>query len=677
MKPDSPNQASRVFELYEQLQALPRDRREAELERLTADDPSAVRAEVMRMLGIKDRGTASELLDPNKTRVDGDGSSLPLPDRIDEYTIQSRIGEGGMGEVLLAHQESNLQRKVALKLIRESHTSSRILQRFKFEQQTLAMMQHPGIVPVFDAGDYKGRPWFAMEYVDGKGLIRHCDEHQLDIRERLELFLQVCDAVHYAHQKAVIHRDLKPSNILVANDTNDQPRIKVIDFGVAKAVETDEMDGPERTQFGQVIGTLEYMSPEQIQGSLDIDITSDIYALGVTLYELLVGEPPFPTERFRTTGTDSMKQAISKEEACKPSERVLDIRNRSLEISDELARYRSASPNQLVKLLRRDLDWIPLKAIAKDRHDRYSTAESLGKDIRRYLDGLPLEAGPSSRLAKMNKFVARNKWQTSSAAAILVLVIAMIFLALYTLQTRNEHKQANIDHIDTLNSNSSTALASDIQNFEQGHRNHQKALDLALDIYSPGQSKLAEQIAQMGDFYFNNSKYLDDPTKSRALEPYKKALDVLSDRSPLHLELVMKHGRASSYDPSDDSQKQAQADFEFVIRNRDSMFGKDHESSCDARMELARLYFNQEAYENSLSILTEAIGQRTEKHSLADNNGIEMMLLRFETLRKLGDTTEANATLEELMNAVVVELGPSHPTTAFLINRLIRIQQAE
>ena len=675
MKPDSPNQASRVFELYEQLQALPRDRRKAELERLTADDPAAVRADVMQMLGIKDRGTASELLDPNKTRVDGDASSLPLPDRIDEYTIQSRIGEGGMGEVLLAHQESNLQRKVALKLIRESHTSSRILQRFKFEQQTLAMMRHPGIVPVFDAGDYKGRPWFAMEYVEGKGLIRHCDEHQLDIRERLELFLQVCDAVHYAHQKAVIHRDLKPSNILVANDTNDQPRIKVIDFGVAKAVDTDEMDGPERTQFGQVIGTLEYMSPEQIQGSLDIDITSDIYTLGVTLYKLLVGETPFPTERFRITGTDSMKQALAHEEACKPSERLVDIRNRCTESFDSLATSRSTSPNQLLKLLRRDLDWIPIKAIAKERHDRYSTADSLGKDIRRYLDGLPLEAGPSTRIARMKKFVARNKWQTGSVAAILALVIATILLAFYSLQTTNQRNQANIDHIDTLNSNSSTALATDSENFERSHRNQQKILDLAYETYSSGHSKLAEHIAQMGDFYFNNSEYLDDPTKSRALEKYNEAIMDLPDASPLKIELFMKRGRASSYDSSEKSQDQAEVDFDLVIRERDKIFGNGHESSCDARMELARLYMSQNRAEVSLPILNEAIEYRTGSYDLTDTTVIELMLLRCKNLQLLGNTEEANSDFNEMMNTVMRKYGAGGPTTIFLLETYKRMKQ--
>lgn len=675
MKPDHSNQASRVFELYEQLQAVPRDRREEELERLAANDLPAIREEVMRMIGIQDRGTASELLDSKRTRVDGDGSSLPLPNRIDEYTIHSRIGEGGMGEVFLAHQESDLKRKVALKLIRETHTSSRVLQRFKFEQQTLAMMRHPGIVPVFDAGDHQGRPWFAMEYIDGRGLISHCDEHRLDIRERLDLFLQVCDAVHYAHQKAVIHRDLKPSNILVANDTNDQPRIKVIDFGVAKAVDADDIDATDRTQFGQVIGTLEYMSPEQIQGSLDIDITSDIYALGVTLYELLVGETPFSSERFITTGADSMKEAISNDDADKPSERLVEIRNSRRQISDELARSRSTSSTQLLKLLQRDLDWIPLKAIAKERNERYSTAERLGQDIRRYLDGLPLEARSSSRLSRMSKFVARNKWQTGSAAAIVTLLILMIFLVFYSLQAQIQRDQANSDHIYTLNSNSSIASAPSMEQFERSHRNHRKALDLARETYRLDHPKLAEQITQMGDFYYNNSEHLDDPGRSRALEQYNQAIDGLSSTSPLMIDLIMKRSLAHAHDPSEESQMQAEADFQLVIRARDEILGEDDESSCDARMELARLYMNQNREEMSLSLLDEAIEHRTRSHPMTDNKVIELTIVRYETLDKQGNIAEARECLEQLMEEVIRRHGPNHPTTLFLIENLMKTRR--
>src|SRR5262245_58011207 len=336
--------------------------------------------------------------------------------RIGPYNLLQQLGEGGMGTVYLAEQEEPVKRRVALKIIKAGMDSSHIIARFEAERQALAMMDHAHIARIFDAGTTEnGRPYFVMELVKGIPITRYCDQEHLTLRERLELFLPVCQAVQHAHQKGIIHRDLKPSNVLVAL-YDGKPVPKVIDFGLAKATEQKLTGRTMFTEVGQMVGTLEYMAPEQAElNNLDIDTRADIYSLGVILYELLTGSPPFTAKQLRSAAFTEMLRMIREVEPRKPSTK--------LSSSDELpsiAANRKLQPARLTRLVLGDLDWIAMKCLAKERSRRYETANGLAMDIQRYLTDEPVLAGPPSVAYRLRKFGRRNRRELATGAAVVV-----------------------------------------------------------------------------------------------------------------------------------------------------------------------------------------------------------------------------------------------------------------
>jgi serine/threonine protein kinase/WD40 repeat protein len=352
---------------------------------------------------------------------------------IGPYKLLQQIGEGGMGAVFMAEQAHPVQRRVALKIIKPGMDSRQVLARFEAERQALALMDHPHIAKVHDGGTTDtGRPYFVMELVKGVPITRYCDEHRLTPRERLELFLPVCQAVQHAHQKGIIHRDLKPSNVLVAlYDSKAVP--KVIDFGVAKATGFKLTDKTLFTEFGQVVGTLEYMSPEQAQlNQLDIDTRSDIYALGVLLYELLTGTTPLERKRLQGTALLEALRLIREEEPPRPSTRL-----GTTEELPAIAANRGLESNRLSELLRGELDWIVMKCLEKDRNRRYDTANGLARDLERYLADEPVLACPPSAGYRLRKFALRHKAAVTAAAltaAVLVLgLVASTALAVWAM----------------------------------------------------------------------------------------------------------------------------------------------------------------------------------------------------------------------------------------------------
>src|SRR5262249_50370884 len=329
-------------------------------------------------------------------------------------------GEGGMGTVWMGQQTEPVRRLVALKLIKAGMDSKHVIARFEAERQALALMDHANIARVLDAGTTSaGRPYFVMDLVKGVPITRYCDEHHLTPRQRLELFIPVCQAVQHAHQKGIIHRDIKPSNVLIAL-YDGQPVPKIIDFGVAKATGPPLTEKTLVTGFGSIVGTLEYMSPEQAElNQLDIDTRSDIYSLGVILYELLTGTTPLHRKRLERTALLDALRLIREEEPQRPSTRLS-----TTEELPAIAANRGVEPGNLSGMLRGELDWIVMKALEKDRTRRYETANSFARDVQRYLDDEPVQACPPSARYRVQKFVRRNKSPVVAAVLLLLALVA-------------------------------------------------------------------------------------------------------------------------------------------------------------------------------------------------------------------------------------------------------------
>ena len=354
--------------------------------------------------------------------------ALPIPGAMNEsglwmgrYLLLERIGEGGWGVVYLAEQSEPVRRKVALKIIRRGLDTERVIARFESERQALAMMDHPGIARVLDAGATEdGRPFFAMELVHGEKITAHCDARHLGLKQRLELFIHVCSAIQHAHQKGIIHRDIKPSNILVTTQ-DGQVAPKVIDFGIARAVE-GRLSGDTRfTIGGEMLGTPAYMSPEQAEGRDTLDTRGDIYSLGILLYELLTAHTPFDSKRLAEAGTLEMMRILREEEPPAPSALLEGLTTGELAL---VASNRGASPRHLVSLVRGDLDGIILKAIAKDCQQRYSSVAGLAADVERFLNDEPVSARPPGQLYLFTKLVRRNKLAFSAALMVVFALVA-------------------------------------------------------------------------------------------------------------------------------------------------------------------------------------------------------------------------------------------------------------
>lgn len=359
-------------------------------------------------------------------------TDAPLLSRVvGPYRLLRKLGEGGMGQVWLAEQTAPVRRKVALKLVRAGMFDETSLRRFQGERQSLAIMDHPAIAKVFDAGATPdGQPYFAMEYVPGPAITDYCDAKKLNIADRIELFIRACEGVQHAHQKAVIHRDLKPANILVV-EVDGKPQPRIIDFGLAKAL-TPFLSGESlNTLAGSFVGTPGYMSPEQADpGIQDVDTRSDVYSLGVVLYELLTGSQPFDTAKWKKLPLDEVLRHLREDDPQKPSTKI----SASREASTSAAHARDTEPAQLVSALRGDLDWITLKALDKDRNQRYGAVSEVAADLRRYLNNEPIAARPASTGYRVRKYIRRHRIAVSVAAGLVLLLAG--FAALQAIQLR-------------------------------------------------------------------------------------------------------------------------------------------------------------------------------------------------------------------------------------------------
>ena len=419
-------QLAALSALLEEGLDLPDHARERWLEGIAEPFPGA-RALLRKMLDQRTSGHAEVLLDTllklplSEDEPDAHTGPFKANVHIGNYRLDHLLGVGGMGSVWLAEQTAPVRRFVALKLIRAGMYDENVVQRFQSERQSLALMDHPAIAKVFEAGTTEqGQPYFVMEYVPGLPITEYCDRKKLKIRDRIELLIQVCEGVQHAHQKAIIHRDLKPANILIV-EVDGKPAPRIIDFGVARSVTPRPSEQTQYTQFGQFIGTPGYMSPEQMDpDTQDIDTRTDVYSLGVILYVLLSGTQPFESGRRQHQPLDVLLRKLREEEPPRPSTKVREDR-------DSLAgtaQARGVEPRQLAKLLRGDLDWIAMKALDKDRAGRYGAPSELATDLRRYLSNEPVVARPAKLAYRTGKFVKRNKLALAVAAAFALVVLA-------------------------------------------------------------------------------------------------------------------------------------------------------------------------------------------------------------------------------------------------------------
>jgi serine/threonine protein kinase/tetratricopeptide (TPR) repeat protein len=419
-------------ELFLAASELPLDQRTAFLDAQCAGDP-ALRAAVEALLAAEQSAgafLAGPTLEPSVSTPPTTG--IPTPRQIGHYKLLQEIGEGGFGTVWLAEQEQPVRRRVALKVIKLGMDTRQVIARFEAERQALAIMDHPNIARVFDAGATdNGRPFFVMELVKGEPITVYCDRNNLSIRQRLELFAQVCQAIQHAHQKGIIHRDIKPSNVLVSTQ-DERPLAKVIDFGIAKATQSRLTEKTLFTEFRQLIGTPESMSPEQAGGSLDIDTRTDIYSLGVLLYELLTGTPPFDPRELRSKAYGEIQRVIREVDPPRPSTRLSTMQD----ALPSVAARRQVEPRKLNTIIRGELDWIVMRCLEKDRTRRYETANGVVADVLHYLANEPVSAGPPGAAYRIRKFIRRHRATVTLSAAALLLIVAGT--ALYVRSIRAE-----------------------------------------------------------------------------------------------------------------------------------------------------------------------------------------------------------------------------------------------
>jgi serine/threonine protein kinase len=539
---------------------------------------------------------------PEKTQTQQ--SSGRTTRMIGPYHLLQKIGEGGMGEVWVAEQHKPIHRRVALKLIKAGMDTKQVIARFESERQALAMMDHPAIAKVFEAGETdEGHPYFVMEYVQGIPITVHCDQNRLSTQARLELFELICEGVQHAHQKAVIHRDLKPSNILVAiQDGKAVP--KIIDFGVAKATAQILTERTMYTELGMLIGTPEYMSPEQAEMSgQNVDTRTDVYSLGAILYELLVGALPFDPKELRRAGYDEIRRKIREEDPPKPSTRLSTMGSASA----LQAQNRQTEQPALIRQIRGDLDWITMKALEKDRTRRYGSPTELAADLRRHLCHEPVSAGPPSTVYRAKKFVRRHRFGMAAAAALVLLLVAFaVTMALQAQRIARERDRANRE---AERANREATAANQVSNFLVGlfkvsDPNAARGNSLtAREILDKGAKELEGSLRDqpevqarleqtIGVVYVGLGFYDQaQPLLLRAVETYRSVLGRDAPEA-----LAAAHELANLY-WYQNKVMEAESIYLEVAERRLRVLGEDHPDTLKVNYDMASLYLLQKRYD--------------------------------------------------------------------------------
>jgi serine/threonine protein kinase len=674
------------------LQLEDADSRRNYLANLCGTDP-ALRQRVECLLQAYDR--AGNFL--QRPAVGGmiQDTSLPvtgeaLADRLGPYKLLEQIGEGGMGVVYMAEQEQPLRRKVALKVIKPGMDSKQVIARFEAERQALALMDHPNIAKVLDAGATDtGRPYFVMELVKGIAITQFCDENRLTTRERLTLFVQVCQAVQHAHQKGIIHRDLKPSNVLVTlHDTVAVP--KIIDFGIAKATQQPLTERTLVTHFTHMVGTPLYMSPEQAEmNSLDVDTRSDVYSLGVLLYELLTGTTPFESETLKQVGLDEMRRIIREEEPLRPSHRISTLK---AEACSTISERRGVDGRRLRQLLQGELDWIVLKTLEKDRNRRYESASALAADVQRYLDDEPVTACPPSSGYRLRKFAQRNRQALITAGVVMAaLLIATAVSCWQAVLARNAQHQAEADRDRARTAEmQATAISDFLQEdlLRQVNIEVQREDGFAPDPNLTVKEALDRAAAKIGERFQDQplveaairrtigETYSHVGESRLAVQQLERAVELCQEQlGPDHPETLMSCFRlAEAYQAG--RLPEAITLFEQVLEKRQALLGLDDKVTLYTMNSLGEAYRKAGQLNRAALLIKEALERKNATlgpdHPWTANSMHDLGLV----YRDMGRYPEAIALLEQATAKLAVLSGPDHADTRYSRANLARAYQS-
>ncbi len=599
---------------------------------------------------------------------------------IGPYKLLRILGEGGFGIVYLAEQEHPVRRQVALKVIKPGMDSRQVIARFEAERQALALLDHPNIAYVFDAGTTaSGHPYFAMEHISGMPITEYCDRYKLGTRARLELFISLCQGIQYAHQKGIIHRDIKPSNVLVTLQ-DGKPILKIIDFGVAKALNQHLTEKTLFTDKGEFIGTPEYMSPEQAGTTgLDIDTRADIYSLGVLLYELLTGSTPFDGKELRSKGYAEIQRILCEQDPVKPSTRLTTLGEKLKDI----ARCRSSAPDQLRRTVRGDLDWIVMKTLEKDRTRRYSTADGLATDIEHHLNHEPVLASPPSTTYRLGKLIRRNKGvfvSVGAVAAVLILGLIVSTTMYFQAKAARENaleqqeiaegalkeeakarteaeRQAKIS--EAVNSFLNDDLLASVDPDEAKGREVtvREVLDLASSriehqfkdeplIEASIRETLGNTYKSLGE-YDNAEKHLERAREIRE--------DQLGDEDPITLDSI---GDLGSLYAHQGCYEEAETLLVYVLEVRRRVLGKGHPDTISSKIALSGLRCMQGRYNEADSLLLETLADAWRHPRALTALGILSGLYLEQ-----GREDEAEDLLNHFLAFSRFALGDDHPET--------------